>query len=83
MIRHAVAEGWLLLRQRGAVSLVLALALAVPISLAGMGLTIRHWLGPMVGLSGQSSTVAVLLQRTGGQWRRLPAAADRDCDRCP
>jgi len=61
MIRHAVAEGWLLLRQRGAVSLVLALALAVPISLAGMGLTIRHWLAPMVGLSGQSSTVAVLL----------------------
>ncbi len=61
MIRHAIAEGWLLLRQRGAVSLVLALALAVPISLAGMGLTLRHWLGPMVGLSGQSSTVAVLL----------------------
>jgi cell division transport system permease protein len=61
MIRHAVAEGWLLLRQRGAVSLVLALALAVPISLAGMGLTLRHWLGPMVGLAGQSSTVAVLL----------------------
>ncbi len=61
MIRHALAEGWLLLRQRGAVSLVLALVLAVPISLAGMGLTLRHWLGPMVGLSGQSSTVAVLL----------------------
>jgi cell division transport system permease protein len=61
MIRHALAEGWLLLRQRGAVSLVLAFVLAVPISLAGMGLTLRHWLGPMVGLSGQSSTVAVLL----------------------
>ncbi len=61
MIPHAIAEGWLLLRQRGAVSLVLALVLAVPISLAGMGLTIRHWLAPMVGLSSQSSTVAVLL----------------------
>ena len=71
MIRHAIAEGWLLLRQRGAVSLVLALALAVPISLAGMGLTIRHWLAPMVGLSGQSSTVAVLLHpRLDDQQRR-------------
>ena len=71
MMRHAFAEGWLLLRQRGAVSLVLALALAVPISLAGMGLTLRHWLGPMVGLSGQSSTVAVLLHpRLDDQQRR-------------
>jgi len=61
VMRHAVAEGLLLLRQRGAVSLVLALALAVPISLAGVGLSLYRWLGPMASLSGQSSTVAVLL----------------------
>ena len=35
MIRHTLAEGWLLLRHRGLVSLFLALALAIPIGLAG------------------------------------------------
>jgi len=78
MIRHAFAEGWLLLRQRGAVSLVLALALAVPISLAGMGLTVRHWLAPMVGLSGQLSTVAVLLHPRLDEWQRQRWIADEN-----
>jgi len=61
MIRHALAEGWLLLRQRAGVSLILALALAVPISLAGLGVSFYRWLSPMAGLSHQGSTVAVLL----------------------
>jgi cell division transport system permease protein len=61
VIRHALAEGWLLLRQRAATSLVLALALAVPIALAGVGLTVNLWLGPVAALSPEISKVAVLL----------------------
>ncbi len=72
MIRHAIAEGLVLLRQRGAVSAVLALVLAVPISLAGIGLSLYRWLIPMASLSAQSSTVAVLLHpRIDGDQRRL------------
>ena len=62
MIRHAVAEGLVVLRQRAAVSVVLALALGVPIALAGIGLTLHQWLGPVAGLSGEKSSVAVLLR---------------------
>jgi len=70
VIRHALAEGWLLLRQRGAVSVVLALALAVPISLAGVGLSLHRWLGPVAAMSGQASVVAVLLHpRLDGEQR--------------
>ena len=41
--------------------MVLALALAVPISLAGVGLSLHRWLGPVAAMSGQASVVAVLL----------------------
>ncbi len=61
MIRHALAEGLVVLRQRAAVSVILAFALGVPIALAGVGLTIHRWLDPMADLSGQRSSVAVLL----------------------
>ena len=61
MIRHALSEGWILLRQRGPVSAVLAFALAVPISLAGVGLSLQSWLGPAAAMSDQASVVAVLL----------------------
>ena len=61
MIRHALSEGWLLLRQRGLISLVLALALAVPIAGGGIGLTVIRWLGPVANLSNEIATVAVLL----------------------
>jgi cell division transport system permease protein len=61
MMRHAMAEGWLLVRQRWVVSLVLAIALAVPISLAGVGLRIFGWLQPMATHSSDTTTVAVLL----------------------
>ncbi len=60
-MRHAVSEGLVVLRQRAAVSVVLALALAVPVALAGVGLAIHTWLRPVVGLSAEKSTVAVLL----------------------
>jgi cell division transport system permease protein len=60
-MRHAVAEGLVVLRQRAAVSVVLTLALSVPIALAGVGLTLYHWLAPVADLSGQKSSVAVLL----------------------
>jgi cell division transport system permease protein len=61
VIRHALAEGWLLLRQRGLVSLVLALALAIPVGLAGITWSVMRWLEPVVGLAEQANVVAVLL----------------------
>lgn len=70
MIRHALAEGWLLLRQRGGVSIVLSLALAVPISLAGVGLTLKQWLAPVAVMSEQTSTVALLLHPRMDQQQR-------------
>ena len=72
MIRHALAEGFIVLRERAAVSVILALALGVPISLAGVGLTLHQWLGPVAELSGQRISVAVLLhpQIEPGERRR-------------
>lgn len=61
MIRHALAEGLLLLRQRGVVSLVLALALAIPVGLAGVTWSVMEWLEPVTGLADQANVVAVLL----------------------
>ncbi len=61
MIRHGIAEGWLLLRQRGAIPAVLAFALAVPVALAGVGVTVIRWLGPVADLESRATTVAVLL----------------------
>ena len=80
MIRHALAEGLVLLRQRAAVSVVLALALGVPIALAGVGLTLHQWLSPVAGLSGGKSTVAVLLhpQLDPGERRRWIADQSTD-----
>ncbi len=40
---------------------MLALALAVPIALAGVGMAVNRWLGPVAELSGTESSVAVLL----------------------
>ena len=79
VIRHAIAEGSLLLRQRGAVSVVLAFVLAVPISLAGVGFSLYRWLSPMASLSGQTSTVAVLLHpRLDGDQRLRWIAEETD-----
>jgi len=61
VIRHALAEGWLLLRQQGVVSLILALALAIPVCLAGVTWSVMGWLQPVVGLAEQANVVAVLL----------------------
>jgi cell division transport system permease protein len=61
MMQHALNEGLLLLRQRAGISAVLALALAVPIALAGVGMAVNRWLGPVAELSGTESSVAVLL----------------------
>ena len=49
-MRHALVEGWLLLKSRGVISLVLAVALAIPISLAGITLSVRQWLAPLIDL---------------------------------
>lgn len=61
MIRHALAEGWLLLRSRGLVSPILALALAIPISLAGVTVSVRQWLEPVIDLGDREGVVAILL----------------------
>ena len=80
VIRHAIAEGLVVLRERAAVSVILALVLGVPISLAGVGLTLHQWLGPVAGLSGQKSSVAVLLhpQMEGSERRRWIAELASD-----
>jgi len=62
MIRHALLEGWSLLRERALISGALALALAVPVSLAGLGLMARGWLGPLASGPDRSAPVAVLLR---------------------
>ena len=61
MIRHALAEGWLLLGSRWAVSGVLAVALAIPIGFAGVTWSVMRWLEPVVGLARQATVVPVLL----------------------
>ena len=61
MMRHAFGEGWLLLRNRGLVSPVLALALAIPVSLAGVTVTLRGWLEPVIDLGEREGVVSVLL----------------------
>ena len=68
MIRHALAEGWLLLRHRGGVSAILALALAIPICLAGLTWSMMRWMGPLVDLAHEAT----------GTWQnvRIRAGAD-------
>jgi cell division transport system permease protein len=80
VIRHAIAEGFVVLRERAAVSVILALVLGVPIALAGVGLTLHQWLGPVADLSGQRSSVAVLLhpQLDSGERRRWMAELSTD-----
>ena len=70
MIRHALAEGWLLLRHRGLVSLFLALALAIPIGLAGVTWSVMRWLEPAVGTVDRANVVAVLLHPHMGDAQR-------------
>ena len=79
-MRHAFAEGLVVLRERAVVSVILAFALGVPIALAGVGLTLHHWLGPVADLSGQKSSVAVLLhpQLETGERRRWIAEIAAD-----
>jgi len=61
MMRHALAEGWLLLRSRGLISPILALTLAIPISLAGVTISFRQWLEPVINLGDREGVVAILL----------------------
>ncbi|HPA79862.1 MAG TPA: hypothetical protein PLS95_03545 [Thermoanaerobaculales bacterium] len=70
VIRHALAEGWLLLRHRGLVSLFLALALAIPIGLAGVTFSVMRWLEPAVGTADRANVVAVLLHPHMGDDQR-------------
>jgi len=70
VIRHALAEGWLLLRHRGLVSLFLALALAIPIGLAGVTFSVMRWLEPAAGMADRANVVAVLLHPHMGDNQR-------------
>lgn len=71
MIRHSLAEGGLLLRERALVSLALAVALAVPIALAGVTAAAVRWLDPLVERGRDDAVVTVLLhpQMDAGQRR--------------
>ncbi len=77
MIRHALAEGWLILRSRGLISPVLAMALAIPISLAGVTLGVRQWLAPVIELGDRESVVTVLLHPRLGDAERLAWIRDQ------
>lgn len=77
MIRHALSEGWLILRSRGLVSPVLAVALAIPISLAGVTLGVREWLAPVIELGDRESVVTVLLHPRLDDPERLTWIADQ------
>lgn len=82
MMRHALTEGWLLLRHRGLVSPVLAMALAIPISLAGVTVSVRGWLKPVIELGDSEVAVAVLLHpRLDDEARRR--WVDRQAQRHP
>jgi cell division transport system permease protein len=64
VIRHALLEGWSLLRERSLISAALALALAVPVALAGLTLSVRDWLGPLATGPRETTPVSVLLRPT-------------------
>ena len=61
MMRHILAEGWLLLRHHFLVSVILALALAVPLCLGGVTWVLGEWLQPLIDLTDQQSVVMILL----------------------
>ncbi len=61
MTAYAIEEGLGLLRRRGAVSAVLALSLAVPMSLAGFTISLGLWARPLVALERQTTVVRILL----------------------
>lgn len=78
MIRHAFAEGRLLLMHRWAVTTGLTVALAVPIALAGVTWSVARWLEPVVGLAEQDVVVPVLLHpRMNADQRRQWIEAQR------
>ena len=60
MVR-ALEEGLALLHRRGAISVVLGLSLAVPLSLAGFTISLILWSQPLVVLEHETSVVRVLL----------------------
>ena len=61
MIAQAFREGSALLRRRAGVSFVLALSLAVPLSLAGFTASLGLWSGPLTTLESEKVVVRVLL----------------------
>ena len=61
VIRHALAEGWLLFRQRWPISVTLAFALAIPVCLAGFTVTLTGWLEPLAEATGEAQVVPILL----------------------
>jgi cell division transport system permease protein len=77
VIRHAIAEGWELVRHHTLVGLTLACALAVPLSLAGLTYTVSRWLGPLVELGEERSAVAVLLHPQMNDEQRAQWLADQ------
>jgi len=77
MIRHALAEGWLLLKNRWVVSGGLALALAIPIGFAGVTWSVMRWLQPVVGLARQATVVPVLLHPHMDPSQRVQWLADQ------
>ena len=62
MIRHILAEGFALLRRRMLASLALIVAVAMPVALGGVTLSIDLWLKPILRGTVSGGTVEVLLR---------------------
>lgn len=61
MMGHAFEEGIALLRRRAVMSAILALSLAVPLSLAGVTTCLGLWSRPLITFNQERATVRVLL----------------------
>ena len=77
MIKHALEEGFSLLRRWTGVSLVLAVCLAVPLSLSNFTASLGLWARPMMSLEEEMAVVRVLLHPTMTDGQRRDLIAER------
>jgi cell division transport system permease protein len=73
VIRHALVEGLILVRQRAIVSTILGLALSIPLTVAGLTACLVVWIGPVRIAADAPVVVPVLLRpelddTTRGKW---------------
>jgi cell division protein FtsX len=77
MIRHAIIEGGLLLRRRLVLSAILAVSLAIPVTLSGCAAAVSLWLRPLIDMESESIPVPVLLHPRMDQPQRATWLAEQ------